>query len=125
MTREAGYDRTWVDSVVPGRTRIRYGLTTRRGVPIRFLVQLEYLVSGEQNGADWRPVARFDHDATGPPYRNVDLVGLHMDIYGPDRTQRRKKTDFPPVELTQAMKRAEQFLKQDHDRLIRRYERWM
>ena len=33
------------------------------------------------------PVARFDHDEAGPAYRNVELVGLHLDLYGPNGTQ--------------------------------------
>jgi hypothetical protein len=48
-----------------------------------------------------------------------------MDVYDPDGRQRAKKTDFPPVGIEQAMKRAEQYLKREHERLIRRYERWM
>lgn len=123
------YDREWTDAVEAGKTRMRYGLTTERGTPVLFLVQLEYRPQGERNGevrssAEWRVVARFDHDGSGPEYRDVDLVGLHMDVYGPDGAQRRKKDDFPPVELEQAMKRAEQYLMREHDRLVERFERW-
>ncbi len=130
MTWDDRYDREWVSDVDVGRTRIRYGLTTKSRVPVKFLVQLEYLIPGRWDGdtwipGDWRIVARFDHDVDGPEYRNVDRVGLHLDIYDPNGIQRRKKTDFPPVELRQAMKRAEQYLTREHDSLVRRYERWM
>ena len=114
------YDREWTDDVEVGKTQIRYGLTTEGGVPVRFLVQLEYLVAN-----DWRPVARFDHDATGPTYRNVDRVGLHMDVLRPDGTQLPKRRDFPPVPITQAMRYADDYLRHHHDFLIGRFIQWL
>lgn len=112
MTSEGGYEREWTVNVEPGVTRIRFGLTTQRGVPTRFLVQLGYHVPGKRTGrglqsGDWRPVARFDHDVSGPGYRNLDLVGLHMDLYDPDGRQRAKKTDFPPRPAKEALPAAE------------------
>lgn len=127
MTWDNGYDREWTDDIEVGRTRIRYGLTVERGVPIEFLVQLEYLVPGgdEWNPGDWRPVARFDHDASGPEYRNVEQVGLHLDVYDPTGRQRFKKTDFPPQPANEALPAAERYLKEEHERLVRRFEGWM
>lgn len=130
MSAGPGYGREWTASIEPGRTRIRYGLTAEDGVPVRFLVQLEYRVPGRWDGVawrsgEWRVVARFDHETSGPSYRNVEDVGLHMDVYDPAGRQRAKKADFPSVEIEQAMKRAEQYLKREHERLVRRYERWM
>lgn len=124
------YHREWTDDIELGKTRMRFGLTVDRGTPTRFLVQLEYLVPGEwireewQSG-DWRTVARFDHEAMGPAYRNVELVGLHMDVYDPDGRQRLKKTDFPPRPANEALPAAERYLREEHDRLVRRFERWV
>lgn len=129
MTRETGYDRTWVDSVVPGRTRVRYGLTTEGGVPVRFLVQLEYHIGADRTGLEgdisrWRPVARFDHDRDGPAYRNVGVTGLHLDVLRPDGTQVEKLAGFPPVTLVDAIRFADGYLRDHHDLLIRRFEEW-
>lgn len=132
VTADEGYEREWTDPVEPGNTRIRYGLTTEGGVPVRFLVQLEYFVRGEgERGEDgwqsgeWRSVARFDHDASGPPYRNVELVGLHLDVLMPDGMQLAKRRDFPHVPLGQAMRYADDYLRRHHDFLVRRFEGWL
>lgn len=119
------YDREWTDDVEVGKTRIRYGLTTECGVPVKFHVQLEYRIAEDWNSDEWRTVARFDHDAMGPPYRNVELVGLHMDVYDPDGIQRLKKTDFPPPPANEALPAAERYLREDHEQLVRRFERWL
>jgi len=77
------YEREWTSRRgLPAGSQLRFGLTKRGGVPIRFLVQLEY-----HEVEAWMPVARFDHDEAGPAYRNVELVGLHLDLYGPNGTQ--------------------------------------
>jgi len=117
-----GYGRTWTaetDSDYP--TRIRFGLTTIDGRPIRFLVQLEY----RHGDDDWRPVARFDHERGGPPYRNVTISGLHLDVYDPNGVQRFKRTDFDPIEEKAAMGAAETYLNVHHERLVSRYEGWL
>ena len=130
MSTEEGYQREWTVPIEPGRTKIRFGLSTDRGVPVKFLVQLEYLVPGTRTGTDtlaenWRPIARFDHDAFGPAYRNVERVGLHMDVFDPDGNQRAKKTDFPPRPANEALPAAERYLKSEYERLVRRFERWL
>lgn len=129
MTWDDGYDREWTDDVEVGTTQIRYGLTTEDGVPVKFLVQLEYRIpddsTDEWNPGDWHAVARFDHDVTGPTYRNVDRVGLHMDVLKPDGTQLPKRRDFPPVPISQAMRYADDYLRHHHDFLIGRFIQWL
>ena len=83
-------------------------------------MQLEY-----RHGKAWSPVARFDHDAFGPPYRDVELVGLHLDVYTPDGEQIEKVTHFPPLPADEAMGRAEEYLHERAERLARRYEAWL
>lgn len=81
------YDREWTARRgLPAGSQLRFGLTTRDGVPVRFLVQLEH-----RHGERWLPVARFDHDAFGPTYRNVERAGLHLDRYDPDGHQIEKR----------------------------------
>lgn len=128
MTRD--YDREWTDDVVFGETRIRYGLTTEDGVPVEFLVQLEYRVSTDCDGREWPAdswlaVARFDHARDGPPYRDVEAVGLHLDVLTPDGEQVAKRRGFPRVAVTQAIRYADGYLRDNHDLLIRRFERWL
>ena len=115
------YEREWTSQRgLPPRTRLRFGLTKRGGVPVRFLVQLEYVHDGR-----WRPVARFDHDASGPTYRNVELVGLHLDVYGPEGEQVKKVTQFPPLPASEAMGRAEEYLLERVEPMVRRFEAWL
>jgi len=113
------YEREWTTArdFPPGQ-RLHFGLTTERGAPVRLLCQLEYW-----HGGMWLPVARFDHDATGPAYRDIERAGLHMDIYAPDGTQTQKKTDFQPVSVNQALDYAERYLRTHRERLTRRFKR--
>lgn len=115
------YDREWTTRRrLPANTRLRFGLTKRSGLPVQFLVQLEY-----RHGDAWRPVARFDHDAFGPTYRDVELVGLHLDIHTPDSEQIEKVTRFPPLPADESMGRAEEYLRERAERLARRFEGWL
>ena len=71
------------------------------------------------------PVARFDHDETGPAYRNVALVGLHLDLYGPNGTQIEKVDHWTPQPADEAMGDAETYLRGRAGRLITRYTTWL
>lgn len=114
------YDREWTTRRgLPDRSRLRLGLTKRSGVPVRFLVQLEH----DRDGA-WLPVARFDHDASGPAYRNVELVGLHLDVYDPDGVQVVKERRWPPQSADEAVGDAETYLRANAERFVRRFESW-
>lgn len=130
MTWENGYGREWTSDVDLGRTRIRYGLTTERGIPVEFLVQLEYRDPESNRGWRWNPdawyaVARFDHERDGPAYRDIEETGLHLDVLRPDGTQLPKRHDFPPVQINQAMRYADDYLRHHHDFLIERFVRWL
>jgi len=114
------YDREWtVSTDDPDReTRLRFGFSTENGDPTRFLVQLEYRFDD-----GWQPIARFDHERDGPAYRDVETSGLHLDVYAPDGTQKRKVTGFPPIDEKAAVPAAEQYLHRHYQRLIEEYER--
>lgn len=71
------------------------------------------------------PVARFDHDEAGPAYRNVELVGLHLDLYGPHGTQIEKVKRWTPQPADEAMGDAETYLRSSAERLIRRFRTWL
>lgn len=119
------YEREWfvypedADELSP-RTRLRVGLTARGGTPRRFLVQLEYW-----DGDRWLEVARFDHDADGPAYRNVERSGLHLDVYGSEGGQVQKVIRWPPEPARTAMPRAERYIRRNAEYLVRRFESWL
>lgn len=83
------------------------------------MVQLEYVHDGR-----WLPVARFDHDAYGPAYRNVERVGLHLDVYDPDGAQIEKRWAWTPQPAEDAIAAAEEYLRERAERMIRRFESW-
>lgn len=117
MTGE--YETTWLSRAgLPPGQRLRFGLTTERGVPVEFLVQLEYW-----HGGVWLPVARFDQDREHSGYRDAETAGLHMDVLDPDGTQIHKKTGFPPVPINDAPDYAETYLVLHHQRLVQRFEK--
>lgn len=116
-----GYQRMWSSEIGDSRpTQLRFGLTTHDGRPVKFLVQLEY-----EHDDGYRPVARFDHERGGPPYRDVRLRGLHLDVYDPNGEQRFKRTDFEPINERDAVPAAESYLRAHYERLINRYEGWI
>lgn len=105
----------WVDYPI---ARIRFELDTERGRPIRFVVQLERRVD-----AEWRAVARFDHDERGETAHDVTEEGLHMDVYSDGRTVRVLR-GFPPVAFTDAPRYCRAYLETHADRLLRRFDEW-
>lgn len=114
------YEREWVSSRgLPDQARLRTGLTTRGGTPLRFLLQLEAWTAD-----DWSIVARFEHAAEGPLYRNVEYAGLHLDIHHPSGAQVAKRTHWPPMPAKRAMVVAEDYLRDNAQRLVRRFEAW-
>lgn len=116
-----GYDREWTtERGMPAGSRFRVGLTTRQGTPIRFVVQVEYYHSGQ-----WVEVARSDHDWNGPPYRDVKLAGLHIDLYHPERGQFAKRGLSGPLPANEAMGRAARYLRANAERYVRRFEGWL
>lgn len=115
------YDREWTSRRrLPPRSRLRTGLTTRRGTPVEFLVQLEYYHEDV-----WLQVARFEHDASGPIYRDVERAGLHLDVHHPDGSQVAKLTHWQPQPANEAMGTADDYLRERANELIRRFESWL
>lgn len=115
------YDREWqTERGMPPRSRLRIGLTKEGGEPIRFVVQLEYRHSGT-----WLAVARSDHDRDGSTYRNVELAGLHVDLYHPVLGQFAKYTISEPLPQKEAMGDAEDYIRKRSQDLVRRFEAWL
>jgi len=69
-------------------------------------------------------VARFDHDADGPAYRDVERSGLHLDVYDPGGSQVEKVHHWPPEDARAAMPRAERYLRRNAEYLVTRFEAW-
>lgn len=113
------YEREWIAPIddPDRRTRLRFGLTTYRGSPVRFIVQLEYFHDGS-----WLEVARFDHDRDGRVYADVRSEGLHLDVYDPDGNQKRKEQHFEPMAEKSALAYAERFLKRQYQQLLTEFE---
>lgn len=97
--------------------QLRFILDTN-GIPSRFLIQLEYRVEDS-----WEPVVHFDHNPAAHDGHDIVEEGLHMDIYR-DGEQYMTKTDFPPVQLSVAPRYCVSYIKNNADRLLRRYEQW-
>jgi len=115
------YDREWLAGRdLPPLSRLRFEITKDGGKPVRFLVQLEYWHAGE-----WLEVARADHDATGPAYRDVERNGIHIDIYHPESGQIGKLQQWQPQPAQQAMGVAEDFLRRNAEAYVRRFESWL
>ena len=98
--------------------QLRFEMDKEDGRPTRFLVQLERLVEGE-----WREVVRFDHDEAGALSHDVDVEGLHMDIYR-DEEKYLVRDDFPPMRLNNAAAYAQAYIESEADRLLRRFDQW-
>lgn len=121
----ATYDREWFvwpgdDARLPRKSRLRFGYTRRGGELLRFVVQLEYWYEDS-----WLQVARFEHQADGPAYRNVEQEGLHLDLYNPDGEQVEKVTWWMPQPANEAMSDADDYLRKHAESLLRRFERWL
>lgn len=119
------YQREWFvypggANELPPDTRLHVAFTADCGTPVRFLVQLEYW-----NGSDWLQVARFDHDADGPAYRDVEWSGLHLDVYDPRGEQVEKIANWPPQPPNVAMGEAEDYLRRNAEYYVRRFESWL
>lgn len=102
----------------PG-TRLRFELTVERGVPVRFVYQLEHdHQSGVRPGeeSDWRQVARMDHDAEGP--HDVREEGLHLDVYDDSGRKVAQVTGFPDMSIRQAPDYCERYLERNAAYLV-------
>jgi hypothetical protein len=88
---------------------VRSEIDTHRGIPTRFVVQLEYRIDGE-----WRAVVRFDHDQTGEQSHDITEEGLHMDVYR-NGEKYRVERGFPPVSLRRAPRYCKSYVKSNAD----------
>jgi hypothetical protein len=113
------YDRTYLRPL-PGPLRLRFGVTTERGDVRRFLVQLEYWLSG-----NWAPVVRYDHDPAAPAEQahNVSEEGLHVDVYRDGEKVRTKRVSAP-LPPSEGFDRAEEHLLERLKATVRRFEKW-
>lgn len=115
------YEREWTTGTdLPPRTRLRIGYSSTRGTPTSFVVQLEYWHAGE-----WLQVARFEHRGDGEPYQDVERSGLHLDFHRPDGEQHRKLTHWQPQSSNKAMIQAEDYLRENAENIVRRFEKWL
>ncbi len=106
--------------------RIRRELETVEGQPTRFVAQLEYDVQATPTGdndAEWKPVARFDHNSNTQDGHDINTEGLHLDLYK-DGEKYRVLDGFPPIPLSRAFRYCEEYLTQHSDRLLRQFEQW-
>lgn len=105
-------------------TRIRRELDVHRGIPSRFVYQLEYdvdLATGNLNVNDWKQVARFDYDIDGQ--HDIQEEGLHLDVYRDGRKYRRT-WDFPNIPVRDAPDFCESYLLKNAEALLARFENW-
>ena len=118
MTEEPrDYDREFTTPLTY-QTRRRIGYSHDRGDVSRFVVQLEYRLSGE-----WAEVVRFDHDPEGEQGHDVTTEGVHMDVYR-DGEKIRSPEIFPSMPASDALTSAEEHLSQHGQRYIKRFEEW-
>jgi hypothetical protein len=104
------------------RTRLRFYTKRQVGIMIEFVVQLEYNLQPEHYAEDdFTPVARFDHDITGP--HDVRNEGLHMDVLDLGPRKFEVYRNFPPKALDKCPDYAEKVLLKYHDQLVSAFER--
>jgi hypothetical protein len=100
------------------RVQIRTAFTTERGEVIRFMTQLEYWLDGE-----WKTVVRYDHDKETDGGHDVSEDGLHVDVYrAGEKVEARTVTG--PIPPESGFNYAEEDLRENTERYIKRFERW-
>lgn len=100
------------------RVQLRTAFSTERGDVTKFIIQLEYWVDG-----DWREVVRYDHDRDAPGGHDVTEEGLHRDVFR-DGEKYRTEWVSPPIQANEAFNYAEEDLRENVERLIKRFEEW-
>ena len=112
------YDVTPPPERLAESVQIRTAFSTHRGVVTRFAIQLEYWIAG-----DWCEVVRYDHDQDAPGGHDVTADGLHRDVYR-DGEKHRTIPVSPPVPANAAFQYAEDDLRENVERFVKRFERW-
>lgn len=100
------------------RVQLRTAFSTDSGTVTKFLVQLEYWLGG-----DWREVVRYDHDRDALSGHDITEEGLHRDIYR-DGEKFRSEEVSPPIPANDGFDAAEEDLRENIERFIRRFEKW-
>lgn len=120
-------DISYQDFIDYGQTQLRTEIWTEQGSVDAFRVQLEYDMNSEsylpEADPDWCAVARFEHtpnSQTGA--HDIREEGLHLDLCANGSTHR-KRRNFPPVPVNEAVEYCQDHLLQEHDRLVRLYEK--
>lgn len=99
--------------------RRRFGYSHEQGEVRRFMVQLEY-----RTDDGWTPVVRYDHDAvTDHGGHDVTEEGLHIDVYR-DGEKYEREFIAPPMPPAVALDLAEDHLRENAPRFIKRFEEW-
>jgi hypothetical protein len=100
------------------RVQLRTAFSTEQGTVTRFMIQLEYWIDG-----DWREVVRYDHDQDALGGHDVTEQGLHRDVYR-DGEKYRTEEVSPPIPANKGFDYAEDDLRENVERFVRRFERW-
>lgn len=111
------YDVTPPPERLAERVRIRIAFSTERGDVTAFVVQLEYWFDDE-----WVEVVRYDHDVAEFGH-DVTEEGLHRDVFR-DREKHRVEQVTGPIPAAKALDAAEEDLRENAKRYVKRFERW-
>jgi hypothetical protein len=114
----AGYEVTPPPDRLADRVQLRTAFSTERGEVTRFMIQLEYWLDG-----DWREVVRYDHDRDAPGGHDVTEDGVHRDVYRNGEKYRTTEVS-PAIVANKAFDHAEEDLRENVERFIKRFERW-
>ena len=100
------------------RVQLRTAFSTEGGEVPRFMVQLEYWLDD-----DWSEVVRYDHDQDAPGGHDVTEEGLHRDVYR-NGEKYDTETVSAPIPAKNAFNYAEDDLRENVERFIKRFEKW-
>jgi hypothetical protein len=112
------YDVTPPPERLADHVQLRTAFTTDRGTVTKFMIQLEYWLN-----SDWQEVVRYDHDVDAAGGHDVSAEGLHRDIYR-DGEKYDTQSVTPPIPPNTAFERAEEDLRDNVERYIKRFETW-
>jgi len=69
--------------------------------------------------SDWREVVRYDHDCDASGGHDATEDGLHR-----DGEKHREEAVSPPIPANEGFDHAEEDLRENVERFVRRFERW-
>ena len=114
----------WSRGTIQPTARIRERVYFDHPTIAEFCVQLEYnLAAGQRDApADWRAVARFDHNVHPRRGHDIRAEGLHLDVF-PGTTAEETVRAFRVVSLSRAPTFCREFLETNRVALLAAYER--